>query len=359
MSRKSWVILTLICLLLCIGGAVAAVTIVDPFELYHKATLYRPPIDNGTQSYSNAGIAKSYEYDSVIIGSSMTENFSPSQLDEVFGGTFVKLCINGGSPFNHGQMMTMAFATHDVKRVFYGIDIELLTYFHTTPKTKMPDFLYDFNLFNDTQYWFNKTVLAKYIPECLAAWGQDQSDQRDTMYTWGDLYPYGKDAVMRGKTISPAQVRQRDRSDPPEFSRQYYLNFETNYRPYIEAHPDTEFIFFFPPYSVMRWYEFYAEGTMGYYLDQRVALTEALLPYDNVRIYDFTAEVDWITDLDNYIDTSHYGPWINDAIVVAVGEDRCRVTSTQDIADNNAVLFDYVNRLRVHGEWPDSFDDVQ
>ena len=61
-------------LLLGWGAIVGAVIVIDPFQIYHKATAFIPPIDNGHQIYANAGIAKSYDYDSVIIGSSMTEN---------------------------------------------------------------------------------------------------------------------------------------------------------------------------------------------------------------------------------------------------------------------------------------------
>ena len=156
MTRKQWVALSLSLLGAGIGGIIAAVALVDPFEVYHKATAFIPPITNGTQNYSNAGIAKNYEYDSVVIGSSMTENFTPSQLDRLFGGQFVKLPINGGSPFNHKQMMDLAFSSHDVRRVLYGMDIEALTYFYTSPKCEMPDYLYDNNLFNDVSYWFSE-----------------------------------------------------------------------------------------------------------------------------------------------------------------------------------------------------------
>ncbi len=197
MTRKQWAALSLSLLGAGIGGIIAAVALVDPFEVYHKATVFIPPITNGTQNYSNAGIAKNYEYDSVVIGSSMTENFTPSQLDRLFGGQFVKLPINGGSPFNHKQMMDLAFSSHDVRRVLYGMDIEALTYFYTSPKCEMPDYLYDNNLFNDVSYWFNKSVLSQYIPQCLSTLGQTDPDQRDTMYTWGDLYTYGRDAGSR------------------------------------------------------------------------------------------------------------------------------------------------------------------
>ena len=351
MTRKRWAQLALVLLFLSLGGIIALVAWVDPFEIYHQATMFIPPITNGTQNYANAGIAKSYAYDSVIIGSSMTENFTPSQLDALLGGSFVKLCINGGSPYNHKQMMDLAFSTHDVTRVLYGADVEALTYFYTTPKTEMPEYLYDDDLFNDVRYWFNKSVLAKYVPQTLRTFGRTDPALRDTMYMWGDLYPYGKEAALANVRITAGAVEQEPPSDDPQLSQQSRLNVEYNILPYLEAHPDTEFIFFFPPYSLARWYEFYASGVLGYHLAQKEALVSRLLPYDNVRIYDFQAELSWITDLSNYIDAGHYGPWINDAIIEAVAADEYRVLRLADVQANDAVLRERTEELALAGEW--------
>ncbi len=352
MSRKQWAVLSLLLLLICLGGMIGSVVLIDPFEIYHQATAFIPPISNGTQNYSNAGIAKSYDYDSVVIGSSMTENFTPSQLDSLLGGHFIKLPINGGSPFNHRQMMEMAFSTHNVKRILYGIDVEALTYFYTTPKCEMPDYLYDDNLFNDVAYWFNSSVLLKYIPACLKTLGQSDPDQRDSMYNWGSLYDYGRDAVLRNLPAVPVPVDQT----PAEsvLSQQSSLNFKHNYIPFIQAHPDTEFIFFFPPYSLARWYEFYRDDMLLYHLAQKEAITEALLPYPNVKIFDFQANTDWFLNFDNYIDPGHYGPWINDAIVQAISEGSFRVTDCAQIKENNTVIIDHVHQLTASGTWPDS-----
>lgn len=349
MTRKCWTTLTLTLLLSGLALIVGLVVLIDPFEIYHKATAFIPPITNGTQNYSNAGIAKSYDYDSIVIGSSMTENFRPSQLDELLGGHFVKLPINGGSPYNHKQMMDMAFSAQDIKTVFYGIDIESLTYFYTTPKCEMPDYLYDDDLLNDVQYWFNKSVLAKYLPACLRTLGQTDPDQRDTMYMWGDLYEYGRDAALRDVHITGKTVQQSPLEDHPVLSQQSMLNVEYNLVPYIENHPDTQFIFFFPPYSLAYWYTFYAGGNLNYHLMQKEAVIHRLLGYENVKIYDFQAELDWILDLDNYIDASHYGPWINDAIAEAVSADAYRVSSVQTAQENDAVIRRYVDLLRETG----------
>jgi len=342
-------------ILLGLGSIVALVAIIDPFQIYHEATAFIPPIDNGHQIYANAGVAKSYDYDSVIIGSSMTENYVPSHLESLWGGRFVKLCVNAGTPFNHRQMMEMAFDGRELKTVFYGIDIEMLTYFYTTPKCDMPDYLYDKNPFNDVYYWFNTSVLARYIPKCLKTLGQSDPDQRDTMYSWGELYPYGADAVIGDLTFTGEEVAQESVQQDPALSQAYKLNVEHNLIPFIEAHPDTQFIFFFSPYSGIRWYQFYENGLLQYYLNQKAAVVKALLPYDNVKIFDFQAQTQWVTDLDLYIDTSHFSPRINAEMAEMMHADICRVTDVAQIIQSSAVIRGVVNEIRAAAGWPAHF----
>ena len=97
MTRKQWCILTAALLALSLCLVVGVVVLVDPFEIYHPAWFYQPAYSSATQAYSNAGIAKTHEYDSVIIGTSVSENCTPSVYDAALGGRFVKLCMNGGT----------------------------------------------------------------------------------------------------------------------------------------------------------------------------------------------------------------------------------------------------------------------
>ena len=355
-SPQRWTALTLGLLLAVFAGTAGLVFFIDPFEIYRQATRFTPPIASGTQSYSNAGIAKSYDYDSIIIGSSMTENFVPSQLDSLFGGSFVKLCINGGSPFNHRQMMEIAFRTHDVKRVLYCVDADALTYFFTQPKTEMPDYLYDTSLADDVHYWFNSSVLLHYVPQCLAAWGTQDPTLRDTMYSWGDLYPYGAEYALRGATFDGKTVEQKPAPEPFVMSQQTMLNVEHNIVPFVEAHPDTEFLFFFPPYSLVRWYGFYRGRTLAYHLSQAEAVAARLSGYPNVRLYDFRARTDWILDLSHYIDDYHYGPEINAAMAEDIAAGRCRVTDPAEARESSAVITRLVDQVVAAGCWPETFE---
>ena len=341
--------------LLFLAGTAALVFLVDPFEIYRAATAFVPPIESGTQSYSNAGVARSWAYDSVVIGSSMTENFVPSRLDECLGGRFVKLCINGGSPYNHRQMMELAFGTHRLKTVLYGVDADALTYFYTQPKTEMPDYLYSLTPVDDVRYWFNSSVLTRYVPACLRTLGQTDPGLRDRMYAWGDLYPYGAEYALRGAVIDGKEHAQKAVPEPFVMSQQTMLNVEHNLVPFIEAHPETRFLFFFPPYSLVRWYRFYREGSLAYHLSQAEAVCSRLLSYPNVRLYDFRARADWILDLSNYIDDYHYGPWINAEMASCIAADECRVVSAEQARENSRLITELVSQVTAAGRWPDAF----
>ena len=150
-------------LILAIAGASLLVIFVDPFQVYRLATLYMPPIDNTTQVYANAGIARNYDYDSAIVGTSVTENFRPSQMDELLGGRFIKLCTQSGTAYNHALLMDLAFRTHDIRRIVYGLDV--YSFIGATDKTgsTVPFYLYDDNPFNDVSYWLNRSVLASFL----------------------------------------------------------------------------------------------------------------------------------------------------------------------------------------------------
>lgn len=236
--------------------------------------------------------------------------------------------------------------------MLYGIDLDALTYFYKSPNHETPNYLYDDDLLNDVAYWFNAGVLAKYIPQCLMTLGQSDPDQVDTMYMWSDLFTYGKDAVLPGYTFSTRRVEQRDAGEKPTLSYQFQMNVQHNFLPYIEQHPDTQFMFLFPPYSLLSWYQSYENGTLELDLHQKQALIEVLLAYDNVQVYDFQARADWICDLDNYIDTRHYSGAINDAMAEAMAAGENRVTGAAQIEADNDVIRSLVDQIVSAGEWP-------
>ena len=319
MKRKTWSILTAGALIAALLTISLTVIVIDPFQVYRLAASYMPPIDRTTQVYANAGIARNYEYDSAIVGTSVTENFHPRLMDEKLGGRFIKLCSSAGTTYSHAILLDLAFRTHDMRRIVYGLDVYSFIGDLTETPTPVPLYLYDDNFFNDAQYWLNRSVLGSFLPRCLRAWGQKQDDTiRDTMYDWGDEYQYGKEYVMYNQSFPEPESRL----EADNFVDICKANLEVNLIPFIESHPETQFDFFYPPYSAAEWASMESKGILEAMLTLRGVCYDALQGYENVAIYDFAAHEEWTLDLHNYKDMLHYGPWINDAMVdaIAAGE---------------------------------------
>ena len=335
-------------LLLCIFLALSlTVYLIDPFQIYRLAENYLPPIDNTTQVYSNAGIVKNYPYDSAIVGTSVTENFRPTLLDQQFGGHFIKLCTSGGTVHSHAILMERAFNTHHLRRIVYGLDIYSLVGAPDKVPHPLPEYLYNTNPFDDVQYFLNRSVLAVFLPRCFRTWGQKQTDTlRDSMYSWAGKDPYGPEALYNAQFTPPTHLQPAD-----AYLAQAEENLRVNLLPFITAHPDTEFIFFFPPYSAAEWSTMESRGTLEALLSLRLLCYERLSPYPNEKLYDFTTRKDWVLDLSNYKDTTHYGIWINDAIGECIAKGEALITAPEQIETNSRQLHDWADSLIQAGKW--------
>lgn len=347
MKKKNWALLCVAALVCVVVFLSALVIAVDPFQVYRLARHYLPPIDNTTQVYSNAGIARSYAYDSAVVGTSVTENFRPTQMDAALGGRFIKLCTSAGTAYNHALLMRLAFDTHEMRRIVYGLDVYSFIGRLDQTGSAMPLYLYDSNPLNDVSYWLNRSVLGAFLPRCLRAWGQTQDDSlRDTMYCWAGRDEYGPISLYNAQFTPPETALEPDAH--AEIARQ---NLEAHLIPFIEAHPGTQFDIFFPPYSAAEWSTMQSKGTLEAMLTLRGVCYDALSGYDNVRVYDFSAREEWVLNLDNYKDTLHYGQWINDAITecIAAGDGLVRSRGQLDAATGQ--LRTWANALIDAGEW--------
>ena len=343
MTRKRWCLLTAAMLALSLALVAALVVIVDPFEIYHRAFFYNPPYESETQMYSGAGVAKSYTYDSIIVGSSMTENCRPSVYDDALGGRFVKLSMNAGQSLDHAKMMEIAFRTHDVKRVVYGMDFFSFSLYYNNQKAQTPDYLYDDNPFNDVKYLFNKSVLFSSIPNALSHIGTPDEDKtRDSMYLWHPPTMPGEDGLRALVNLSNPMPAQHSTAVGEEFVT---LGLEHNLLPFIRANRDTTFTVFFPPYSLLYWADQAANGKLDTCIAQKNIMAKTLLAEPNVELFDFQAHLEWIDNYDLYYDLIHYIAVVNDEMAYRIADGDGRVQDLAQIEKNNQILLERVHAL--------------
>jgi len=92
---KRWTIKVLLTTLLTIKVLILINFIIDPLQFYHSA--FYKPVFSKQQRYQNPGLVKNYKYDTIIIGSSMSENNVPSYLNAKMEVNALKLSIMGSS----------------------------------------------------------------------------------------------------------------------------------------------------------------------------------------------------------------------------------------------------------------------
>lgn len=169
-------------LVFMIGIVIGIVYVLDPFFHYHAPYFGLVPyVDN--QLNQNPGIAEHFDYDSVIIGSSMTDNFTVSKFDDTFKCKTVKLSYEAIRTGNMKWMFDKIFENHEVKNVFLGLDLDPLVDTYGNYYFPIPEYLYDDNIFNDVNYVLNKDVLLK-CRELLIFNSESSKSNIDDAYKW-------------------------------------------------------------------------------------------------------------------------------------------------------------------------------
>ena len=320
---KRWLLIFGIIVVLGLGAVAGLVYAVDPFFQYHKPIEGFPYIVDH-QVNMNPGLAKNMDYDSILLGSSMTVSFNTDWFQECMGLKTQKLSYNGAYPKDQGNIMDIVFDAKgdSVEQVFLCIDE--LNYSGDVEQTKfeIPKYLYDKNYFNDVKYLLNKDVVLDYILRA-AADPKDKSDWNMIYKPWWQDEHYQKAIVLMYYEPSP-EAEVAPRAD--EFLERIEANLETNILPYIEEHPETTFTIFYPPYSILYWNNVCREKRLDVVMEKYRYMTHRLLEYDNVEIFFFQNQEEIICNLNNYADYTHYHGRICRYMVECFANGACRVT---------------------------------
>ena len=351
MQPKRWLAGFLGIFLAGLAGCMALVIWVDPFFQYHKPLAWFPYlVDN--QVNQNPGLAKHMDYDGILIGSSMTASFNTDWFEELMGMKTQKLSYNGSYPKDLSNIMQLVFDAKgdQVKAVYMAVDQS--TFSADPEETKFPvtDYLYDDNVFNDVPYLLNKDVLLDYILRPLA----DRKDASD----WAELYkPWWTDEYYNKANVLMYYEAAEEKQEEEALAADYFKdaveeNLQKNILPYIEAHPETEFYIFYPPYSILFWNDVTREKELEAVIGRLEYMTERLLNYENVHVFNFLGKEDIICNLNNYADYMHYHKNVCRYIT------ECFATGENELhPENYGQAFDEIRTLAMSYNYPAIWDD--
>ncbi len=296
-----------ILILICSAIVTVPVLFFDPFFHYHKPIGPLKEVLTKAE-YQVIGTLRTFDYNAVIAGSSMAENYSNKDFDTAYGCTTIKAVKPGADTADLVYLLEEAFREQEIEKVFYTLDISAITSskHHSFAEEGMPEYLYNHNPLDDIQYLMNKDVLFEDIPYMIAT--SFIGDYKEELsYYWAE----GKDfTTMHYEPIEEQQPIERIEDHREDISRNISALTEL-----IRKNPDTEFIIIVPPYSSLWWYENDRNGELElsfYALEE--ALT-ALLKEENTEIH-YYQHLDEITgNLDLFMDLLHFHPKVNEFIV--------------------------------------------
>ena len=335
-----------------IGGTIglllilAAVTVfVDPFLHYHAPLSFLEyPLKD--ERYQNNGIAKNFEYDALITGTSMTQNFKASDFERLWGVKTVKTAYTGATYHELGECIRRALKYKpDLQYVLCSLDGNWL--FNPADYDRYedyPEYLFDVNPLNDVNYVLNKEVVPKTIAVINYTRAGEKTPTMDEYGNWNDYMTFGREAVF--SSFTKVDIREEEVVLSEEDLLMVRESIEQNYLSVALENPETEFYFFLPPYSICCWEAWTRTKQLKSQLQAEEVAVKLLLSAENMHVYSFEDRIDIIGNLDNYGDTLHYGEWINEEILQCIYEGKGELT-----LDNVSEFYDQVYELYANYEY--------
>ena len=309
-------LLTVVVLLGLCGGTVR---LVDPFFHYHN------PDPEGEvwfdQRAQGAGLLRSQEYETVLMGSSLAANYRPFWFDVFYETSTVKVTFPNGGFGEFTRALDYACTQQDVERVIFGLDPNLLARDPEEEPDQLPEYLYDTNPWNDGQYLLNKDVLMRSGYTLLKKMSGETQSIQDAFVWDGNVF-FSKELALAGYERPEATGETLAADAFLENSR---ANLE-RVTGWLEQYPDTEFIFFFSPYSILFWDKMNQLGQTEAMLTLLQETVETLLQYDNAELQFFMADTEVITNLENYADHIHVAGRVTYRMAQAMPTGQYRLT---------------------------------
>ena len=335
--RKKFTI-TLSTLLIPIFLIIVGMVIIDPYFCYHKP-LDGIPYTIEEDTYANAGVLRNFEYDSVVVGSSLAQLIEPSIIDERLDAKTVKVTLRGASTKNGTFLMEYALNNNqEIKYIFYSLDFNALLGDKDDLNRELPEYLYDNNYFNDLPYILNKNIwidgvytlfdnnrTTPLITNFDEAYGFDRYVQFSRASVISNMpegfFSDNMDASFTEYSCADDYIDAISKIEPQPTVIE---NINGNIVPLLDKNPNVQFYIYMAPMPVLAWYSRIAEkGEAG--INQVCAnlyyVFNELSKYDNCHL-GFLYSEDITYDMYRFCDLIHWDRNVGRSIINSLVDDK-------------------------------------
>ncbi len=322
---------------------------VDPFQQYRLAPADQARFPRALQRYINPGLAKNANFDFVITGSSLMENYDLQEVNRLCNAQSINLATSAIAAFEERKIVETALRHRRPRRVVMTLDFNS---FAPPVESSLPEitdplplYLYDDHLLNDFRYLVSGPVTMR----SLSILGDKRIGHYSTNFNsaWSWTHEVSFSRARALKDIDAANINRRFKQGPRTIERMR-ASFDANVAAMVEQNPDTEFNLVFPPYSNVVWADFVQRDQLEVSLAFKKYVFERLRTLPNTRIFDMQWDESITHNLDLYSDIYHFNPAINRRLLesVCANETRYRVTE-KSVGEFDATLRQQALRINV------------
>lgn len=339
---KKWVILTLFICAFILIPLCALLYVYDPLMFYHKPYFRKETFSKDMRVQAKA-IIDSYDFNSLIIGTSMLENTSAKEADIKLKDKWVNLSLSGSYANERAVILNYIFKKKEIKNIIYSLDVFLAdkivntSSFEKIYSTDNTDFFAPLGIYiNLRKPKFMLCALTYSTKEkCvgkeqdigkLLSWIGECSQYFGGFENWKKYYQ--KENYLKIKTQI---LDSKNDFNPPKnidieknkaILQEYLLSF-------ISKNKDTNFYLVIPTYSRLNYridndkQYFYFNKGFSLFSKYRALIKWLVLEtskYPNVKIYGFD-DLNYADNIANYKDPQHYNTNMNSMQLDAIKND--------------------------------------
>lgn len=314
---------------------------VDPQQQYR----YNPNFYEGEQRSINMGLAKNYNYEVVVLGSSTSENILKKILDNLSKKNSVNLSISGSTSYEQRILLKEILKKSTLKEIIYGVDFFSYNREAFETRIDMSNYIYE----NKLKYLYSVSTLKKSVIILLKEiLKKNKKDWINEYNYWGDLFSYSEEKVLTfdNKTQSGNQnigvVNQSKKGyDYEKMKENFDLFLEM-----LKEYPEVKCKIYFPPYSSFYWDIVYKFNGLNNILKFKEYVILKTRKNKNIEVYDFQTDSNIINNLNNYKDVVHFGPNINTYIVKDMYGEKKQIVNENNYKKNEVFLKENIRQNR-------------
>ncbi len=270
--------------------------------------------------FSAAGSVRNYDYDLIIIGSSMVQNFKAENVAEYFGCRPLKVTLGGMAANETLFAYNSAQKAGKAKTYIVNIDLHRIASAESICEDsgRFPDYMFDYRGIKKFKYLLGYETWFKFIPTdivlSMASSAEniipdsykdkiDEGTDINTMCEWDNTVIPGREKLLENYHNN---IKNFDEGDNSVFSENAVKNAEDIMNGFIKTlDDDEELIIYLPAYSVLYW-----SGKDNKQFETLIEMREKIVSiackHENIKVLDFQGS-EKINNLDLYFDENHYG----------------------------------------------------